>query len=85
MTWLERVEQVGIGTATAVIFAFGTGLLWVLRIIFTNQTKINMLEADIKAKTEMLQVGLNRSHDDIADVKASVTRIEDVLLRKGNE
>lgn len=81
MTWLERIEQIGIATSATVIAAVGAGIWWFVRAVFTDRGRLSLLEAEMKDRVQR--------HDDLRSdvahqfdkVDEKLTRIEDVLIR----
>jgi hypothetical protein len=81
MTWLERVEQIGIATSATIIAAVGAGIWWFIRTVFTDRGRLSLLEAEMRDRVQR--------HDDLRSdvahqfdrVDEKLTRIEDVLIR----
>ena len=82
MSWLERLEQIGIATTATVIAAVGAGIWWFIRTVFTDRGRLSLLEAEMKDRVER--------HDDLRTDVAhqfdkfdeKLTRIEDVLIKR---
>jgi hypothetical protein len=81
MSWLERLEQVGIATTATVIAAVGAGIWWFVRAVFTDRGRLSLLEREMQDRIQR--------HDDLRGdvahqfdkVDEKLTRIEDVLIK----
>ena len=81
MTWLERIEQIGIATSATVIAACGAAVWWFVRAVFTDRGRLSLLEREMKDRIQR--------HDDLRSdvahqfdkVDEKLTRIEDVLIK----
>lgn len=62
--------------AVTAVVGIATGLTWLLRIIFTSQKKIEMLEKDLEARTHQR----DEDREVVHEVRESVKRIEGVLM-----
>lgn len=77
MSWVERVEQVGGSIVTAGILSLGSALTWLVRRVLTNQQQIALLETEIRHRDTQR----TEDREALADVRDSVKRIEDVLMK----
>lgn len=76
MRLLDRVEDFIFWALTAGVGAVLGGVWWLIRLIFTNQQQIEMLQQEISHRDQLRR----EDREDMAEVKASVKRIESVLL-----
>lgn len=78
MNWLEHVRD-GLGAfIAAVVAAIVAGVGWLIRTVFTNQKKIELLEQALSHRDNERK----DMRDDITEVKDSVKRIESVLMER---
>lgn len=76
MRLLDRIEDFIFWALTAGVGAVLGGAWWLVRLIFTNQQQIEMLQQEISHRDQLRR----EDREDMAEVKASVKRIENVLL-----
>lgn len=79
MTWWDKAEGYVYGSIAALLSAIMSGVFWLVRRVFTNQRQIELLTNEIAHRDE-LRAG---DREDMRDVKASISRIESVLLGGG--
>jgi hypothetical protein len=78
MNWLEHARD-GVGAfIAAMIAAIVAGVGWLIRTVFTNQKKIELLEQALHHRDEERK----DMRGDITEVKDSVKRIESVLMER---
>ena len=85
MSWLERLEQIGIATTATVIAAIGAAVWWFIRTVFTDRGRLSLLEAEMKDRVQR--------HDDLRTdvahqfdkVDEKLTKITDVLIKGPRE
>jgi hypothetical protein len=85
MTWLERIEQIGIATTATVIAAVMAGIWWFVRAVFTDRGRLSLLEREMQDRIQR--------HDDLRSdvahqfdkVDEKLTRITDVLIKGPKE
>jgi predicted amino acid dehydrogenase len=65
------------GLATTAIIAVGGAVSWLVRRVLTNQKQIELLEREIKHRDNQRQ----EDREALSEVRTSVKRIEDVLIR----
>lgn len=76
MTWWDKIEGYVYGGAAALLGAIASGVWWLIRRVFTNQQQIELLTKEIAHRDQLRA----EDREDMREVKAGVTRIEDVLL-----
>ena len=84
MNWFEKLDEAISWAMTLTLGSAVGGVGWLVRRLFTNQQEI----AELKSQTELLRVEFARrdsqraeDREDLQEVKASVRRIEDRLMR----
>lgn len=79
MTWWDKAEGYVYGAIAAMLSAIASGIFWLIKRVFTNQKQIELLTQEIAHRDELRAA----DREDMRDVKASVSRIESVLLGGG--
>ncbi|PCJ05867.1 MAG: hypothetical protein COB16_14315 [Rhodobacteraceae bacterium] len=82
MALYERIEQASVGLAVAATAAVGSGSIWLVRRIFTNQQQIELLQREIEMRDERR----DEDRDAMAEVRQDVREmrgdIREILHRK---
>lgn len=68
MTIIERIEQASASLVVAVFGAVGSGAVWMIRRILTNQKQIEMLQREIEARDKRRQ----EDREDFKELKTDV-------------
>lgn len=76
MTFWQRVEDASTGLITTAIVGVGTGCMWIIRRVMTNQAQIEMLQREITHRDNLRK----EDREALGEVRESVKRIESVLL-----
>jgi hypothetical protein len=90
MNWIEYLRE-GVSAAVAALVAALVALIgWLFRTVFTNQRqiaiqqmKLDLLHSDLASRVVMHAEERKEIKSDIEEVKTSVRRIEDVLIKGG--
>lgn len=77
---MERLEDLIIWAATAVLTSVSGGAWWLIRRIFTNQKQIEMLQADLRQQQQHRDEQRKEDRERVNEVKAGVERIEGILM-----
>jgi hypothetical protein len=77
MNWIDHFRDGVSAFIAAVVAAIVAAFGWLVRTVFTNQRKIELLEQALSHR----DIERKDMRDDITEVKDSVKRIENVLLR----
>jgi hypothetical protein len=85
MTWLERLEQIGIAATTSVIAAIGAAMWWFVRAVFTDRSRLSLLEREMRDRVQRhddLRTDVTRQFDKVDE---KLTRIETVLITENRK
>ena len=82
MTLYERIEQASAGVAVAAAAAIGSGGIWLVRRIFTNQQQIELLQREIKMRDKRRDEDREAMADVRQDVREMRSDIREILHRK---
>lgn len=77
---MEKLEDYVFWAATSGVAALAAGAWWVLRVVFTNQQSIEMLQAEIKHRDALRaedREAMTEVRDDVKEIRAWI------LDRKG--
>lgn len=80
MRLMEKIEDYVFWAVTAGLTALAAGGWWVLRVVFTNQQSIEMLQAEIKHRDQLR----SEDREALAEVRSDVKEIRDWIVdRRG--
>ncbi|NSY36860.1 hypothetical protein [Leisingera sp. ANG59] len=82
MTLYERIEQASTGLAVTAVAAIGSGGLWLVRRIFTNQQQIELLQREIEVRDERRDEDREALAEVRQDVREMRGEIREILHRK---
>ncbi len=78
--WIEHLRDGISALIAAAVAAVVAAIGWLVRTVFTNQRKIELLEAEISRRGAQRDEDRAAIKSDLDEVKHSIKRIEDVLL-----
>lgn len=77
MSWSEKLQEVSVSLVTTVLVALGSGVIWVVRRVVTNQKQIELLQVEIANRDALRQ----RDREDFAEIKRDVKSVRSRLDR----
>jgi hypothetical protein len=86
MAFLDRLEQASASLIVAIFAAAGTGGMWVVRKVLTNDKSIALLRAEIARRDEWLKGDMDRREKQRGEDREAVKDISrkvDTLMRRG--
>ncbi|KXF92255.1 hypothetical protein [Phaeobacter inhibens] len=78
MTLIERIEQASTGIAVTAMTAAASGVVWLVRRIFTNQKQIEILQQSLEARDKQR----DEDREALSDVRTDVREIREFLHRR---
>lgn len=79
MTFLEKFEQASAGIMVAGITAVGSGVIWLVRRVFTNQKQIEMLMTEIAHRDKQRK----EDRELLGETREDVREIRKALMNRG--
>lgn len=73
MSLMERFEQASNGLLVVIVGAIGSGCLWIVRLVFTNQKQIELLQQEITQRDALRsedREALKEVKDDVKGLRA---------------
>lgn len=81
-TLIERIEQASAGLAVTAAAAIGSGGLWLVRRIFTNQKQIELMQQALAERDQRRDEDREALADVRQDVREMRGEIREILHRK---